>query len=257
MQLVNDFVIPLDVDQAWSLLTDVEKLAPCMPGAFLTSVEGGQYSGGVKIKIGPITAAYTGVAEFVELDLTTHRAILRAEAREASGSGNASADVVMQLTSSGADTEVLVTTELAISGRLAQFGRGIIADISSRLIGQFVSALERDVLSRGDGNEPAAAVALADRPLEPRFANVEIGPNLSQGRRDVASEVWPDSEPVSTPTSHTRPVPVKAFPDEQPLDAVAALVLPSLRRVAAPIGVGILGCLLIVGWARMRRKAGG
>jgi carbon monoxide dehydrogenase subunit G len=156
MELSNEFVVPVGVDEAWVLLTDVERIAPCMPGAQLTEIEGDEYRGIVKVKVGPITAQYKGKATFVEKDDAAHKAVLRAEGRDTRGQGNANATITATLVSEDSGTRVTVVTDLAITGRAAQFGRGVMADVSTKLLGQFVSCLEKTVLGAG---APAAEAA--------------------------------------------------------------------------------------------------
>jgi carbon monoxide dehydrogenase subunit G len=147
MELTNTFHVGVPVEQAWAVLTDVERIAPCLPGAQLQEVEGNEYRGIVKVKVGPITAQYKGRASFVEQDTGAWKAVLKAEGRDTRGQGNASAVVTATLSSEGAGTTVQVVTDLTITGKVAQFGRGVLADVSSKLIDQFVESLERDVLS--------------------------------------------------------------------------------------------------------------
>src|SRR5437868_11480132 len=149
MELSNEFVVPVGVDEAWVLLTDVERIAPCMPGAELQEIEGDEYRGIVKVKVGPITAQYKGKATFVEKDDAAHKAVLRAEGRDTRGQGNANATITATLDSEGDGTKVKVVTDLAITGRAAQFGRGVMADVSTKLLGQFVDCLEKNVLGAG------------------------------------------------------------------------------------------------------------
>src|ERR687883_1809279 len=120
MELTNEFVVPVAVDDAWKLLTDVERIAPCMPGAELQEIEGEEYRGVVKVKVGPITAQYKGKATFVERDDQAHRAVLRAEGRETRGQGNASATITATVTPDGDGSRVSVVTDLTITGKVAQ-----------------------------------------------------------------------------------------------------------------------------------------
>src|ERR1043166_4294728 len=147
MQLVNEFVVPRPIDEAWAVLTDVPRIAPCMPGATLGAEVDGGYEGKVKIKVGPVTAAYGGIAKSRELDPATHHMVLDASGKEASGRGRASAVVTADLTAEGAETRVRVVTDLPISGPLAQFGRGAIAEVSTRLLNQFVDCLRDTALN--------------------------------------------------------------------------------------------------------------
>jgi uncharacterized protein len=155
MELTHEFTVGVPVEEAWAVLTDLERIAPCMPGAELQSVEGDEYRGVVKVKVGPMTAQYRGVASFVERDEAARRAVVRAEGRETRGQGNAAATITATLAPAGDGTRVGLVTDLKVSGRVAQFGRGVLADVSSKLLTQFVEALEADVLA--GRAEPAQA----------------------------------------------------------------------------------------------------
>ncbi|MFZ3599441.1 SRPBCC family protein [Streptomyces sp. BH104] len=141
MQLNNEIRVPLPIEDAWKLLTDLERVGPCLPGASITGREGDDHLGQAKIKVGPITANYKGTARFTELDEAAHRAVLTASGREARGGGNASATVTAELVDKGAETQVVLVTDLALSGKVAQFGRGVIADVSSVLLNTFSERL--------------------------------------------------------------------------------------------------------------------
>src|SRR5215831_13204999 len=142
MKLDNTFTVGVPIDQAWSVLTDLELIAPCMPGAQLTGVNDGVYTGKVKIKVGPVTAEYSGTARFAEKDVDTYRAVIDARGRDSRGNGNATAVISAQLAPEGESTRVTVTTDLTIAGRIAQFGSGMIKEVSAKLLGQFVACLE-------------------------------------------------------------------------------------------------------------------
>ena len=155
MKLENEFRVDLPVEEAWRVLLDVERIAPCMPGAQLQEVEGDEYRGIVKVKVGPITAQYKGVARITESDDTNHRAVIRAEGRDTRGQGNASASATAVLQPDGDGTRVSIDSDVTITGKVAQFGRGVIADVSAKLLDQFVACLEREVLSSA-GDPPAS-----------------------------------------------------------------------------------------------------
>jgi carbon monoxide dehydrogenase subunit G len=156
MELTNEFRVSAPVEQAWSVLTDVERIAPCMPGAELQEVEGDEYRGVVKVKVGPITAQYKGKATFVEKDEAGRRAVLRAEGRDTRGAGNANATITATLSPDGEATLVSVVTDLAVTGKVAQFGRGVLADVSAKLLTQFVECLESTVLASTPEETPPA-----------------------------------------------------------------------------------------------------
>jgi carbon monoxide dehydrogenase subunit G len=160
MDLVHEFTVPVPVDDAWRILTDVERIAPCLPGAQLQEIEGETYRGIVKVKVGPIQAQFKGQASFVEQDHVAHRVVLKGEGRDTTGKGNASALITAELTSLNASsTSVKVLTDLSITGKVAQFGRGAMADISDKLLAQFVENLNELI-----GEQQAAPAAAAPAP---------------------------------------------------------------------------------------------
>jgi len=165
VKIEDNFRVDVPVEEAWKVLLDLERIAPCLPGAQLTEVEGDEYRGTVKIKVGPITAQYKGVAQIVEADEANHRVLLKAEGRDTRGQGNASATVTATLVGDGASTTVNIDTDLNITGKVAQFGRGVMADVSSKLLGQFADNLKKDVLS-GESPTAPTAPAAADAPTE-------------------------------------------------------------------------------------------
>ncbi|MBS1265797.1 MAG: hypothetical protein MAG471_01654 [Acidimicrobiaceae bacterium] len=141
MELSNEFEVDAPIGQVWAVLTDVERIAPCLPGAQLEEIEGDEFRGVVKIKVGPITAQYKGAASFVERDDASYRAVLRAEGRDTRGAGNAAADITAQLEETEGGTRVAVETDLKVTGKVAQFGRGVMADVSRKLMSQFADNL--------------------------------------------------------------------------------------------------------------------
>jgi len=153
VELVNEFRVPVPIDEAWSVLTNVQRIAPCIPGAQLLSVDGDAFTGAVKVKVGPITVQYKGNAEFKEKDSHAHRAVIKAIGKETRGQGSAAALVNLELKEEGDATTCVLTTDLTISGKAAQFGRGVLSDVATKLIGQFADRLEADLLSAA----PAAA----------------------------------------------------------------------------------------------------
>ena len=154
MDLHHEFTVNVPVDEAWRVLTDLERIAPCLPGAQLTEVEGETYRGQVKVKVGPILAQFKGQASFVSRDDAAHTATLKGEGRDTTGKGNASAMITAELTAVDAtSTRCVVNTDLSISGKVAQFGRGALADVSDKLLAQFVENLNQLIASA----QPATA----------------------------------------------------------------------------------------------------
>jgi carbon monoxide dehydrogenase subunit G len=160
MDLHHEFTVNVPVDEAWRVLTDLERIAPCLPGAQLTEVEGETYRGQVKVKVGPILAQFKGQASFVSRDDAAHTATLKGEGRDTTGKGNASAMITAELTAVDAtSTRCVVNTDLSISGKVAQFGRGALADVSDKLLAQFVENLNQLIASA-----PPATAAPAPAP---------------------------------------------------------------------------------------------
>lgn len=157
MELIHEFTVPVHVNRAWEVLTDIEQIAPCMPGAELTEVDGDTYHGMVKVKVGPITVQYKGTASIVEKDEASHRVVLKAAGRDTRGQGNASATVTAVMTLNGDSTTVSIGTDLSIAGKVAQFGRGVMSDVSGKLLEQFVNNIEADLLVPEGGGEAASA----------------------------------------------------------------------------------------------------
>lgn len=159
MLLNNDFIVEAPAAQAWTLLTDLERVATCLPGATLDGRQDDAYVGGVKIKVGPITANFHGTARFVEQDDAGHSATIAAAGKDPKGQAAANATIRARLQPEGPTrTRVLVDTELDISGRMAQFGRGAIADVSVRLMNQFADNLGAQIAA---GSAPATGVQSA------------------------------------------------------------------------------------------------
>ena len=201
MELTNEFRVGVPADHAWAVLTDVERIAPCMPGAELQEVEGDEYRGVVKVKVGPISAQYKGKASFVERDVAGRKAVLRAEGRDTRGQGNANATITATLEPDGPDaTKVTVVTDLAVTGRVAQFGRGVLNDVSIKLLNQFVECLERDVLAGADGG--AGSSPPAPPPTPPPYdregGEAASGPAIAGQPASVAVA---DGQPAATEPS--------------------------------------------------------
>ncbi|MFI1487506.1 SRPBCC family protein [Streptomyces sp. NPDC020747] len=164
MDFTNEFRVNLPPDQAWSLLTDVERIAPCMPGAQLTGMDGDTYNGVVKVKVGPMTVQYKGVVSFEEKDDEARTAVLHARGRDTRGQGNADARVTARLVPDGDGTRVTVDTHLTITGRIAQFGRGVIEEVSGKLLAQFVDNLEGQLATEKKQEEEQAPEPVAPTP---------------------------------------------------------------------------------------------
>jgi uncharacterized protein len=230
MELVNDFTVNVPVDEAWVVLTDVERIAPCLPGAQLQEVEGDVYRGVVKIKVGPILAQFKGQATFVEKDDTGHKAVLKAEGRDTAGKGNASALITAKLDPQGDGvTKVTVSTDLTITGKVAQFGRGALADVSTKLLKQFVDCLETTVLG------PSGTAAPAEAPAKDAGAA-------------AAGPTTPSEAPSAAPDAGVRKV---AQAETQPIDLLDAAGAPLAKRL---IPAGLVLVILLLLLRRHRRS---
>ncbi len=234
MELNNEFDVAAPIEQAWSVLTDLERIAPCLPGAQLLEVEGDEYRGVVKVKVGPVVAQYKGRAVFVERDDASHRAVLSADGRDTRGQGNASATIEANLTPTDTGTHVVVATNLKVSGKVAQFGRGVMVDVSTKLMAQFVENLETTVLADdGAPAEPEAADSGAAAPgsAEPSAADAAAaGPDTSAPAEPGA----PATTAAPAPTAETpAPADAPAAPDTGPTAAPAVRKIDSAE--AAPL----------------------
>jgi uncharacterized protein len=171
VELNNEFRVAVPAAKTWEVLTDVERVAPCLPGATLLSVNGDEFTGAVKVKVGPITVSYKGEAAFLEKDVAARRVVLKANGKETRGNGNAAAVVTAQLKDEGDATNVVITTDLTISGKAAQFGRGVLGDVAGNLIAQFAKALEADILGGSSTATPAPTTEALTAASQPAAAD--------------------------------------------------------------------------------------
>jgi carbon monoxide dehydrogenase subunit G len=230
MDLQHRFTVPTSVDETWAHFQDIASVAECFPGATVTSAEGDAFAGSVKVKLGPIALVYNGSGTFVEKDEAAHRFVVEAKGKDKRGNGTAGATVTLTMASTDAGaTDVEVVTDLAITGKPAQFGRGVMQDVSDKLLGQFVACLEQRLSGPpgdGDGSAP--------EPAAPPVAD----PSPS-----------PDPPPVPDPP----PPPPRPGPAAADSVDLGATVLPVLlRSYGNVVAAGVLGLLL--GWLLGRRR---
>lgn len=203
MELSNEIEVNAGVEEVWAAFNDPERIAPCLPGAQLQEIEGEEMRGVVKVKVGPITAQYKGAAVYQERDKDNWRIVIKGDGR--GSSGNASALITAKLDPLADDkTKVNVDTDLTITGKVAQFGRGAIADVSTKLMGQFADNLEA-LIEEGPGEEPAAeepapAEAADEKPAEPTVRKIDS-------------------------------------PEAEAVDLLDVAGTPLLQRIALPVGV--------------------
>ena len=179
MDLNHEFTVNVPVAEAWAILTDLERIAPCLPGAQLTEIEGDTYRGQVKIKVGPILAQFKGQASFVSRDDVAHKATLKGEGRDTTGKGNASAMITAELTSvTPTSTKCTVHTDLSISGKVAQFGRGALADVSDKLLAQFSENLNQLISAAPAPSAPVVAETTPAPSEQPTIRKID-GPEVA------------------------------------------------------------------------------
>ena len=250
-KLVNEFTVNRPIDEAWPVITDVERIAPCLPGAQLKEIEGDVYRGVVKIKLGSVTPQFSGEARYLERDNEAHRAVLKADGRDTGGRGNASAMITAEAESlSPTSTRVVVSTDLHITGKVAQFGRGIIGDVSKKLMAQFAnnlnSMLDDDQLPDRADDAPDAGPA-AVTPAAPRD---EVHP---ADEPPAAADPPADATPTS-PRAAAGPTAASVrkvdSPASEPVD-LAGLAGPAVLKRLAPVLVAALAALFVI---RRRRS---
>lgn len=249
MKIDNEFTVGAPVERAWAALTDLERLAPCLPGAQLTGVEPGPdgdvYNGKVKVKVGPVISQFAGTARFEERDEADRHAVVGAKGRDARGGGNASAVIDMRLRADGDErTAVSVHTDLSITGRLAQFGSGMIKEISEKLLQQFVRNLEEELHTRETPEpqqeqepepEPTAEQEPAAAGSEPGAAPGPEGEAAPKTPEPAAPESGPAPETAPAPDSaRTAPTTLAAAREPEPAPASASATAPAPASASAP-----------------------
>ncbi len=240
MQLEHRFVVPAPIDVAWEALNDLEGVGSCFPGASVTSVEGDEFSGTCKVKLGPISMQYSGSGKFLERDRGAHRAVIEAKGKDRRGNGTATVTVTTVLSAEADDrTAVAVDTDLNITGKPAQFGRGVIQDVSDKLLGQFTECLESKISTYED----AGAAAESSPVTVPEPGSAAAKPEADT---EVPPQPGAETPPAGAATSRTGPP-----GGESALD-LGATVLPVLAKRYAPYAVGALAVLLLL-WRILRR----
>lgn len=193
MQLTHSFSVPATADVAWATFMDLREVGECFPGATVTDASGDSFTGQVKVKLGPIAMVYTGTGTFTQRDDQSHHAVIKAEGKDKRGNGTAGASATIQLSPDGADkTQVDVTTDLLVTGKPAQFGRGVMQDVSDKLLAQFVSCIEGKLSS---GSAPGGAGSSASRSSG---ADVESGVSEQVAARDGSSGGSAPATPLGT-----------------------------------------------------------
>jgi uncharacterized protein len=231
IELDNSFTVPVPPEQAWDVLLDVERIAPCMPGASVTSVEGDAIEGQVKVKLGPLSLTYKGTAKFTDKDQAGRTISIEATGKETRGSGTASATVQARLTPGDGAGQTLVSihTSLNVTGKPAQFGRSLLPEVSGKLIQQFATNLEAMINADSAGDDASEAV-------ETGAGDAGAG-QPSAGSTVTAAAAASPAAPVARP--------------EESLNAFKFVVVPILKRL---IPVAAVGAAAAVVFRRLRRR---
>ena len=239
MELTHRFTVPAPVEETWATFNDIEGVAGCFPGATVTSVEGDTFQGSCKVKLGPIALVYNGSGTFLDKDDANHSMKIDAKGKDKRGNGTAGANVSATMTANGDSTDVVVVTDLAITGKPAQFGRGVMQDVSDKLLGQFVACVERKL---GGGDQETAEPAAAAVPA----ASSEPAPPTESAPTDSAAA---PSDPAPAPLPPPTPQPAT----DDALD-LGATVLPVLAKTYWRQALGALLVLAFLIRAMRRRS---
>jgi carbon monoxide dehydrogenase subunit G len=258
VELNHQFSVPTGVEETWAHFEDIASVAECFPGAAVTSVEDSTFHGSVKVKLGPIALVYNGSGTFTEKDETAHRFVVDAKGKDKRGNGTAGATVVLGMVpGASGGTDVSVHTDLAITGKPAQFGRGVMQDVSDKLLGQFVSCLEhRLALGEGAAEEPEPAAAVDSLPPTPAAAPGPAEPTVGESAAEPegASEGERDGEPAAEAElqakrhPHVAPPPMTPAPPRQEALDLGATVLPILLKTYWKHALVALVVIALVVW---------
>ena len=246
IELDNSFTVPVPPEQAWDVLLDVERIAPCMPGASVTSVEGDEIEGQVKVKLGPLSLTYKGTAKFTDKDQAGHAISIEATGKETRGSGTASATVRANLTPGDGAGQTLVSihTSLNVTGKPAQFGRSLLPEVSGKLIQQFATNLEAMINA-----DSAAAAGTAAPGTDEAVADEAVADEADAGV-DAAKTGQEPAGPAQTAPAAARPA-APVVQQEESLNAFKFIVVPILKRL---IPVAAAGAAIAVVVRRLRRR---
>lgn len=232
MQMQHHFTVPVPIDVAWPALLDLERVAPCMPGATLTKADGKEFAGSVKVRLGPISLLYKGNGSFAEIDADSRRVVIDASGKDSRGNGTASATVTAVLTAQGESTSVAVDTDLKVTGKPAQLGRGMIAEVGGKIIDQFAQCLA-ERLAGPSAQEPAETVVAED---------------VNGDRPAAAREALPSQQVTS---ARQDAAPPRAADDA--IDLLGTAGVPVLKRVV-PAVAGLLVLFIVLRRLRKRRR---
>ncbi|QUG99888.1 SRPBCC family protein [Saccharopolyspora erythraea] len=293
MQMQHHFTVPVPVDVAWKALLDPERVAPCMPGATLTKSEGDEFAGTVKVKLGPVSLLYKGTGTFTEVDEAGRRAVIEASGKDSRGNGTAAATVTAVLTAADGGTSVQVDTDLKITGKPAQLGRGLISEVGGKILNQFAGCLSEklagepeapaepetsapagETASTGDADgvpasEPSGSSVNGDRSSAARAAGEDAAAASESAQRETAARTrrpgwrvtppsgegqWSSTAQETAANRADAVVTGKPMPSDEAIDLLGTAGAPVLKRVA-PIAAAVIGLLIVLRLLRRRRRA--
>ncbi|MFF2852222.1 SRPBCC family protein [Streptomyces sp. NPDC058001] len=248
MELHHEFTVPVPVDEAWRALLDIERVAPCMPGATVEDFDGQTVAGKVKVKVGPIGLTYGGTAVFEDQDESAHRLVLTAGGKETHGQGTARATVTGTLTEAGdGGTMVSVHTDLTVTGRPAQFGRGVLGEVGDKLVGQFADRLSRQLT---EAHESAAGDMGTVDGTGTAGGLGAVGAGAEAAEGAVGADPYTGAHLYDDGPAHLRLAP--PLPETEPIDLLKALGVPIAKRVGAVVLGALVAVTGVVVWRRLR-----
>ncbi|MCI2420358.1 SRPBCC family protein [Saccharopolyspora sp. K220] len=260
MQMQHQFNVPVPVDVAWQALLDPEQVAPCMPGATLTKAEGNDFAGSVKVKLGPVSLLYKGTGTFQEVDETARRVVIDASGKDSRGSGTAAATVTAVLKPEGDSTAVTVDTDLKVTGKPAQLGRGLISEVGGKILNQFAANLAKQLTA----GEPAAAsteskaeakaAAGEKAAAQPTAAGVATEKPSWRVTPAGQDETWSSATKEEPSRKADAVVTGNAAASDEAIDLLGTAGAPLLKR-AAPLAIGLLVLFIVIRRIRRRRRA--
>jgi carbon monoxide dehydrogenase subunit G len=264
MDLTHRFSVPAQIDDAWHAFNNLERLAPCFPGATINSIEGDEFTGSVKIKLGPIALVYNGSGRFVERNDADRRVVIEARGKDKRGNGTATAKVTASFAEDGDQTEVEVLTDLAITGKPAQFGRGVISDVSDKLLEQFVSCVSGR-FAEAPGPAPEAALISDAAAAGASFDQADTEQTIELDKVPAADEVTATARGSdnAAPATGSAPAPpsISAVPTQPPPGGAEESTVDVLRTIGPVLlkrygpALAIFGLLVFIVIKIIRRKS--
>ena len=235
----NEFTVDAPIEQAWETLLDLERITPCLPGAALEEESGDEYKGTMTIRLGPVTQKYNGTVSFEETNEESHRAVLKADGKDARGQGTASATITSTLTEEDGGTKVHVETDMHLTGRAAQFGRGVQQEVATKFINQFAECLEKEIMGENTREEP-------EQPAEPEQSGD------TEAAEEAVSANGSGAEDATGEEEKPKRRVIQQDHDVEPLDLGEASRDAVIKRVV-PLAAGV-GVIVVVFWLLRRRR---